>query len=94
MRNGVAAIVAEGRRGGGIGKALMLPQIDRARGIGKHGMVAGIEADNTGSIRLHEGRGVRPAGMLHRVGMTFGRWLDLAFLQLVPDEAPTPPDLR
>ena len=41
------------QRGNGIGKALMLALIERARDIGKHVMVAGIEAGNIGSIRLH-----------------------------------------
>lgn len=86
--------VRSDRRGGGIGKALMLPLIDRAKGIGKHVMVAGIESGNTGSIRLHEGLGFRPAGVLHQVGMKFGRWLDLTFLELILDDAPTPPGRR
>lgn len=86
--------VRSDRRGGGLGKALMLPLIDRAKGIGKHVMVAGIESGNTGSIRLHEGLGFRPAGVLLQLGMKFGRWLDLTFLQLILDDAPTPPGLR
>jgi phosphinothricin acetyltransferase len=78
------------RRGGGIGRALMAALIDRARGLGKHVMVAGIEAGNTGSIRLHEALGFRQVGLLPQVGAKFGVWLDLAFLQLVLDgrEAP------
>ena len=45
--------VRSDQRGAGIGKALMQALIGRARDIGKHVMVAGIEAENTGSIRLH-----------------------------------------
>lgn len=60
----------------------MLELIARARGLGKHVMVAGIEAGNTGSIRLHERLGFEPAGVMREVGVKFGRWLDLAFLQL------------
>lgn len=78
-------------RGNGIGKALMLALIERARGIGKHVMVAGIEAKNAGSIRLHENLGFEHAGHLKEVGMKFGSWLDLAFLQLTLD-ARTAPD--
>ncbi|HEY9344436.1 MAG TPA: GNAT family N-acetyltransferase, partial [Inquilinus sp.] len=70
------------RRGGGVGKALMLELIARAKALGKHVMVAGIEAGNAGSIRLHESLGFEPAGVLREVGTKFGRWLDLAFLQL------------
>ncbi|WP_313391917.1 N-acetyltransferase family protein [Sphingobium yanoikuyae] len=78
------------QRGAGIGKALMLALIDRARAIGKHVMVAGIEAGNIGSIRLHEQLGFTQVGLLPQVGMKFGRWLDLAFLQLTLDTRATP----
>lgn len=78
------------RRGEGIGETLMLALIARARAIGKHVMVAGIEAGNVGSIRLHEKLGFEAVGLLKQVGMKFGRWLDLAFLQLTLDDAPTP----
>ncbi|MGK9233914.1 GNAT family N-acetyltransferase [Inquilinus limosus] len=70
------------RRGGGVGRALMLELILRAKALGKHVMVAGIDAANTGSIGLHEKLGFEHAGLLKEVGTKFGRWLDLAFLQL------------
>lgn len=79
-------------RGGGIGRALMKALIARAAAIGKHVMVAGIEAGNTGSIRLHEKLGFEQAGLLREVGTKFGGWLDLAFLQLRLDQR-TVPDL-
>lgn len=78
------------RRGGGIGKALMQALIGRARDIGKHVMVAAIEAGNQGSIALHEALGFRRTGLMPQVGMKFGRWLDLAFLQLILDDRPPP----
>ena len=64
--------------------------IARARVLGKHAMVAGIEARNTGSIRLHEGLGFVRVGLLPQVGTKFGTWLDLAFLQLLLDDRATP----
>ena len=82
--------VRSDQRGGGIGRALMLALIDRARQIGKHVMVAGIEAGNTPSIRLHESLGFRETGLLPQVGTKFGRWLDLAFLQLILDDRINP----
>lgn len=78
------------RRGGGIGRALLLAVIERARAIGKHVMVAAIEAGNAPSIALHEKLGFRRTGLMPQVGMKFGRWLDLAFLQLTLDDRPTP----
>lgn len=84
--------VRDDRRGQGIGKALMLALIERARAMGKHVMIAGIDARNEGSIRLHEKLGFEHAGLLKQVGMKFGSWLDLAFLQLTLDAraSPTP----
>lgn len=82
------------QRGNGIGKALMLALIERARAIGKHVMVAGIEAKNVGSIRLHERLGFEPVGHLKQVGTKFGAWLDLVFLQLTLDARTVPDDAR
>jgi phosphinothricin acetyltransferase len=75
-------------RGGGIGTALMRNLIERARELGKHVMVAGIEAGNTGSIRLHESLGFEKTGHMREVGTKFGQWLDLAFLTLQLDDRP------
>ncbi|MBT0768776.1 N-acetyltransferase [Kineosporia sp. J2-2] len=78
------------RQGRGIGRALMTELIDRARALGKHVMVAGIEAGNTGSVKLHEQLGFRHVGQMPQVGTKFGRWLDLTFMQLTLDERPQP----
>lgn len=73
------------QRGNGLGKHLLQALIERARDIGKHVMVAGIEAGNLASIRLHEKLGFEHAGTLREVGVKFGTWLDLTFLQLKLD---------
>ena len=82
--------VRSDQRGGGIGSALMVELIERARLIGKHVMVAGIEARNIGSIRLHEKLGFETVGLMRQVGSKFGAWLDLAFMQLILDTRQTP----
>lgn len=82
--------VARAARGRGVGEALMRELIERARGAGKHVMVAGIEAGNAVSIRLHEKLGFERVGLLPEVGCKFGRWLDLAFLQLRLDDRTDP----
>lgn len=69
------------RRGGGIGTALVAALIERGRAIGKHVMVAGVDADNTPSIRMHEKLGFEQVARFHEVGWKFGRWLDLVFLE-------------
>jgi phosphinothricin acetyltransferase len=80
------------QRGAGLGRRLMEALIERARSLGKHVMVAAVEAGNTGSIRLHERLGFEHVGHLPQVGAKFGAWLDLAFLQLILDDAPAPRD--
>ncbi|MBE3640061.1 GNAT family N-acetyltransferase [Mangrovicoccus algicola] len=77
-------------RGGGIGLALMQALIARARSAGKHAMVAGIEAGNAGSLRLHERLGFERAGVLREVGTKFGQWLDLVFMTRRLDDRPGP----
>lgn len=82
--------VARSARGQGVGETLMRELIERGRAAGKHAMVAGIEAGNAVSIRLHEKLGFKRVGLLPQVGCKFGRWLDLAFLQLLLDDRTAP----
>ena len=69
-------------RGRGAANLLMPVLIERARSGDVHAIVAGIEAANAGSIALHEKFGFRQVALLPEVGFKFGRWLDLAYLQL------------
>jgi L-amino acid N-acyltransferase YncA len=69
------------RRGQGVGQALMDPLIARASALGKHIMIAGVDADNAGSIRFHERLDFVRVAHFREVGFKFGRWLDLVFLQ-------------
>lgn len=82
--------VRHDRRGGGRGKALLKALIDYARAEERHVMVAAIEAGNTASIALHEKLGFEAVGTMAQVGQKFGRWLDLALLQLVLDDRTQP----
>ena len=71
------------QRGNGLGPMLMQALIERARACGKHVMVAAIESGNIASIRLHERLGFSLNGQMPQVGVKFGRWLDLTFMQLI-----------
>jgi L-amino acid N-acyltransferase YncA len=82
--------VAPDIQGRGVGRTLLQALVDDARAQGKHVMVAGIEAGNIGSIRLHEKLGFVEVARMEQVGQKFGRWLDLVFLQLRLDERPEP----
>lgn len=70
-------------RGQGLGNVLLTELIAAATGLGLHALIGGIDASNEGSIALHEKFGFRHVGTLPEVGFKFGRWLDLAFYQLL-----------
>jgi L-amino acid N-acyltransferase len=73
--------VAAGNRGRGIGKLLLSPLISTAQELGLHTIIAGIDASNEVSIRLHENFGFRQVGYLKEVAFKFDRWLDLVLMQ-------------
>lgn len=70
-------------RGKGIGKMLLAALVEKARSGGVHVLIGCIEAENRGSIALHQSLGFRHVGTFKEVGQKFGRWLDLACLELV-----------
>ena len=75
--------VAPDRRGHGIGSLLLPALIRRADERGLHTMIAGIDATNAASLRLHAKFGFERVAQFREVGWKFERWLDLAFLQLM-----------
>ncbi|EAN8470968.1 L-methionine sulfoximine/L-methionine sulfone acetyltransferase [Salmonella enterica] len=77
-------------QGKGLGRKLLSRLIDEARRCGKHVMVAGIESQNAASIRLHHALGFTVTAQMPQVGVKFGRWLDLTFMQLQLDERAAP----
>ena len=83
--------VRSDQRGNGLGPQLMAVLLERARGCGKHVMVAAIESGNSASVRLHERLGFISTGQMPQVGTKFGRWLDLTFMQLILNPGAQPP---
>ncbi|WP_040265948.1 GNAT family N-acetyltransferase [Pseudomonas rhodesiae] len=83
--------VRNDQRGKGLGPRLMHVLIERARSAGKYVMVAAIESGNQASIRLHERLGFVTTGQMPQVGIKFGRWLDLTFMQLALNPGAEPP---
>lgn len=65
----------------GVARLLLPPLIDAAVALGKHVMIGGIDAANTGSIALHRQFGFEPVATMPEVGFKFGRYLDLLFMQ-------------
>jgi L-amino acid N-acyltransferase YncA len=79
-------------RGQGVGRVLLRAIIDAAERQDYHVMVGGIDAANAVSIRLHESLGFTACGIVRHAGFKFGRWLDLAFYQLILRTPAAPAD--
>jgi len=67
----------------GIGKALLLDLIVRAKAAGHHTLIGGASADQTASLALQDSLGFQRVAYLKEVGFKFGRWLDVAYAQLM-----------
>jgi phosphinothricin acetyltransferase len=67
----------------GIGRALLADLISRARALGHHTIIAGVSAEQAGSLALHSAFGFREVARFREVGFKFDQWLDVVFLQLV-----------
>jgi phosphinothricin acetyltransferase len=79
-------------RGQGLGAMLLQRIVELAREREVHVLVGGIDAANAASIELHRRLGFEHAGTVRQAGFKFGRWLDLAFYQLVLDTPARPVD--
>lgn len=74
-------LVRDGFRGQGLGEGLVKALWPLATALGKHMVIAGVDADNGGSIRFHDRLGFAKTAHLKEVGFKFGRRLDLVLLQ-------------
>lgn len=84
--------VHQDHRGRGIGTALMHQLLAAARAQQYHVLVGGIDIANRGSVAMHERLGFTYAGTVRQAAYKFGRWLDLAFYQLILDTPENPAD--
>ena len=73
--------VAPDRRGRGIGKRLLPALLERAQASTFHAIVAGIDATNDASLRLHARLGFEKVAHFREVGWKFERWLDVVIMQ-------------
>ncbi len=67
----------------GIGRAVVLDLIERAKALGYHSMIAGIDAEQAASVALHAACGFQHVADLREVGFKFGRWLHVYYMQLM-----------
>ncbi|WP_257557654.1 GNAT family N-acetyltransferase [Sphingobium sp. CFD-2] len=74
--------VAQDRRGGGIGRALLDALLDAAGAFGFRQMVAVIGGGEPASVALHAACGFRQVGRLTGMGWKAGRWLDTVYMQI------------
>ncbi len=75
--------VAADRRGQGVGRALLGELVDLAGSHGFHAVMARIVGDHEASIALHRSCGFELVGIEREIGRKFGRWLDVALMQLL-----------
>jgi len=78
----VSVYVREGRRRGGLGRALYGSLFALLRLQGFCAAHAGITLPNPASIALHESLGFVPVGVYRKVGFKAGAWLDVGWWQL------------
>ena len=67
----------------GIGRAILLDLIDRARAAGHHTIIGGACTEHSGSLALQRGLGFESIGCFREVGWKFGKWLDVHYMQRI-----------
>ena len=70
-------------KGKGIGRQLMERLIEECRVGGYHALIACITEGNEASYSLHEKLGFRKVSHFEKVGLKFGRWLDVVDYELI-----------
>jgi L-amino acid N-acyltransferase YncA len=70
-------------RGGGVGRLLLSEIVELAESYGFHAVMARIVDGHAASIALHTACGFELIGVERQVGRKFGRWLDVALMQLL-----------
>ena len=75
--------LSPGQVGRGIGKLLMKRLIEECRRDGYHALVACITEANEASNALHLGLGFKQVSHFEKVGLKFGRWLDVMDYELL-----------
>jgi L-amino acid N-acyltransferase YncA len=74
--------VAAAARGRGVGAALLGALIPATEAAGIWTLIAGVQANNTASLALHERAGFRRLGVQERVGRDpTGRWRDVILFE-------------
>ena len=78
--------VRHDRRRSGVGSLLLEELVAVAARHGFHTVIARVVGDHQASIDLHRRHGFAVVGVEREVGRKFGRWLDVAVLQLLLED--------
>lgn len=70
------------RLGRGLGTRLYEELLLRLAQLGLRVAIGGVALPNAASVALHEKLGFRKVAHFERVGLKFGRWIDVAYWQL------------
>jgi L-amino acid N-acyltransferase YncA len=74
--------VDEAARGRGVGRALLEALVPASEEAGVWTLLAGVLAENTASLALHERVGFRQIGVQERIGRDIaGQWRNVVFLE-------------
>lgn len=77
----VSVYVAQSARGKGLGSALLTRLIEESEENGLWTLQAGIMAENSASIALHQQCGFREVGRRERIGKLKGEWRDVVLME-------------
>ncbi len=76
----------------GVGLSLLNQIADACRQLGYCQIMAAVgDSHNDTALRLHARAGFRTIGHALRVGVKFGRWVDVVYMQRVLDDPAAPP---
>jgi L-amino acid N-acyltransferase YncA len=73
----------QGQQGRGLGTELYAALLPNLRDQGMNVAIGGAALPNDASVALHEKLGFEPVGTFRQVGFKHGRWVDVAYWQLV-----------
>lgn len=71
--------------GKGIGRKLYSHLIEDLKARSIHAVIGGVALPNPASVALHESLGFEKVAHYREVGRKFGKWIDVAYWQLILD---------
>ncbi len=80
--------LADGHRGRGLGAVLYGVLLETLRRLELHVVIGGVAQPNDASARLHEALGFKKVAHFEQVGYKLGRWVDVAYWQLLLPASP------